>query len=308
VPTPTELQRDIQEFLRFLPADRPVAYDVHDAVALAGYSRLTISYAASDGDTIPAFLLVPDGEGPFPGLLLHHQHHGERHLGKSEVVGLAGDPLQAFGDVLARRGFLVLAPDAICFEDRRRHASGTVPHPEDTDQHYNEMCYRLVRGDTLMRKLLDDAAMGLSLLRRHPLVVPAQIGTCGHSFGGNTVLFHTALDPRIRFACASGAAGSYRYKLAHDVGLEMALVIPGFAARWDIDDLVRCIAPRPLLIASATDDPHAADAPEIIARARPAYARLDAADWLQHQHAEGQHALTPARFDAIVTWLVSLFT
>ena len=26
----------------------------------------------------------------------------------------------------------------------------------DVEQHYNEMCYRLLRGDTLMRKVLDD--------------------------------------------------------------------------------------------------------------------------------------------------------
>jgi predicted alpha/beta superfamily hydrolase len=49
-----------------------------------------------------------------------------------------------------------------------------------------------------------------------------EIGVLGHSYGGNTVLFHGALDERIRFACASGAACSYQYKLAHQLGIEMA--------------------------------------------------------------------------------------
>jgi catechol 2,3-dioxygenase-like lactoylglutathione lyase family enzyme len=35
---------------------------------------------------------------------------GLQELGKSEPAGLAGDPLQAFGPVLARQGVLVLAP------------------------------------------------------------------------------------------------------------------------------------------------------------------------------------------------------
>jgi cephalosporin-C deacetylase-like acetyl esterase len=111
-------------------------------------------------------------------------------------------------------------------------------------QHYDELCYRLVRGDTLMRKVLDDSARGISILRAHPLIDPARIGILGHSFGGNTVLFHAALDTRIAFACASGAACSYRYKMAHQYGIEMAEVIPGFAARFDIADLVMCMAPR----------------------------------------------------------------
>ena len=63
--------------------------------------------------------------------------------------------------------------------------------------------------------------------------------------GGNTALFLGALDPLVDFVCASGAPGSYRRKLARGIGLEMALIIPGFASRFDMDDCQRCIAPRP---------------------------------------------------------------
>src|SRR5262245_361091 len=133
------------------------------------------------------------------------------------------------------------------------------------------MCYRLVRGDTLMRKVLDDSARGVSLLRGHPLIDLERIGIMGHSYGGNTVLFHTALDERIRFACSSGAACTYRHKLAHHYGIEMAEVIPGFAARFDIEDLVRCMAPRPVLLVSATDDAASQDADAIVAAAGAAW-------------------------------------
>jgi hypothetical protein len=57
--------------------------------------------------------------------------------------------------------------------------------------------------------------------------------------GGNTALFHGGLDERIRFACARGAACTYQHKIAHQIGIEMAEVIPGFAARYDIQDVVR---------------------------------------------------------------------
>jgi dienelactone hydrolase len=241
------LRDAIHEFLRLGPAAPPPAATIHQTTPLAGYQRQRLSYPSTEGELIPAYRLIPEGMGPFPGLLIHHQHASQRHLGKSEVVGLAGDPLQAFGPELAARGFMVLAPDSICFEDRRRHASGLDPQPDDQMQHVNEMCYRLVRGDTLLRKVLADATQALDLLLAHPQVDGARLGVMGHSYGGNTTLFQAALDERLSFACASGALCSYAHKMAHEIGLEVALVVPGFAARWDMPHLLQCIAPRPLL-------------------------------------------------------------
>ncbi len=107
------------------------------------------------------------------------------------------------------RPLVVLAPDSICFEDRRQNIQGAEPDTEDVEQHYNEMCYRLLRGDTLMCKVLSDSAQAISLLCQHPLVDKNRVGILGHSYGGNTVLFHAALDERICFACSSGVACSY---------------------------------------------------------------------------------------------------
>lgn len=304
--TVDSLRRQISEFLGFGIPETPVPFATHNSVAEETYTRTLIRYTGQEGDPIPAFLLLPQGPGPFAAVLVHHQHHGQRHLGKSEVCGLAGDPLQAFGPALARRGLAVLAPDSICFEDRRRNRSGTeADEVADVEQHYNEMCYRLLAGDTLMRKVLDDSARGISLLRAHPLIDPARIGLMGHSYGGNTVLFHAALDERVRFACSSGAACSYQHKMAHQTGIEMAEVIPGFAARYDIENLVTCIAPRRALLVSATDDKSSQDADRIIAIAQETYAALGIAERLEHKRYQGGHALTRQRFDYIVRWLIS---
>lgn len=302
--TLSQMRAEISAFLKFDPLDSPVPFATEDAVSEEGYRRLRIRYKAEDGDEVPAFLLLPDGSGLYGAVLVHHQHHGQRQLGKSEVSGLAGDPLQAFGPALARQGMVVLAPDSICFEDRRKNRSGTEADEEDVAQHYNEMCYRLLKGDTLMRKVLSDSARGISLLRSHPLVDPGRVGILGHSYGGNTVLFHGALDERIRFACSSGAACSYEYKLANDIGIEMAEVIPGFAKRFDIPDLVACFAPRPILILSAMEDPHSKDAEQIVTTVREKYP----ISHIEHKRYEGGHALTRQRFDEIVHWLVQAVT
>ncbi len=305
-----DLRQQIRDFLGFHVPTDAVSFEEHGRVPENGYTRMRISFAGAEGDRIPAFLLLPDSSQPrpFPAILVHHQHNGERHLGKSEVCGLAGDPLQAFGPALAARGFAVLTPDSICFEDRRPHRSGIEPDERDTMQHFNELCYRLVRGDTLMRKVLDDSARAVSLLQQHPLIDAGRIGMLGHSYGGSTTLYHAPLDGRIHFACASGAACSFQVRLAHATGIEMSQVIPGFAARFDMQDLVACMAPRHLLLVSADADKYSMDADAIAQHGRQAYAVLNAADRLAHVRYPGGHPLTRERFDAIVQWLVDRAT
>ena len=51
-------------------------------------------------------------------MFCHHQHASNFEIGKSEVVGISGDADQAIGPELARLGYVVIAPDAIGFEER----------------------------------------------------------------------------------------------------------------------------------------------------------------------------------------------
>jgi hypothetical protein len=218
---------------------------------------------------------------------------------------MVGDPFQAFGPALAKKGFVVLAPDSICFEDRRKNRRGTVADEEnDWLQHYNEMCYRIINGDTLMRKVLEDAEVGVSLLYHHNMVDRHSIGTLGHSYGGNTVIFLSALDSRIRFACSSGAACTFKTKMINGTGIEMAEVIPGFAQKYDIQDLVKCIAPRRFMMVSSSDDKYSRDAGEIELNVRQQLGE-DESNWLEHKRFNGCHPLDRDRFDYIINWIVS---
>ena len=282
-----------------------IDYRLLDSMKENGYTRHLIEYNSYE-DKVIAFLLIPDILAKNPAILINHQHNGERHLGKSEVCGLAGNPLQAFAPELARKGFVVLAPDSICFEERRKNARGTEPLSGDGDflQHYNEMCYRIIKGDFLMRKVLNDAINGITLLSGLTFVDNKKIGTLGHSYGGNTVLFLSALDERIAFSCASGSACTYENRMENYVGIEMASVIPNFHSKYDIFDLVSCIAPRRLLIVSAEDDKYSRDATYIVEKARPAYEAYNALNDLCHKRYQGGHELTKDRFDLIIDWLM----
>ncbi len=281
-----------------------IEYDIVGSEIKEGYEQQLIVYQ-NEGSKIPAFLLIPDNAISCPAIIIHHQHNGQRHLGKSEVVGFAGNPLQAFGPPLAQRGFVVLCPDSICFEDRRTNATGISPQDNDGDflQHYNEMCYRIIKGDTLMRTVISDAMAGVSILENLPYVNKEKISTLGHSYGGNTVLFLMSIDKRIRYGCASGSACTFQNRMENGVGIEMASVIPNFYGKYDIDDLVKNIAPNKLLIVSADDDKYSKDADLIYQKVKPVYTSFNAGGNLQHKRYHGGHALTEERFNYIVNWL-----
>src|SRR6478736_4478987 len=300
------LRAELRHWLELKPPPIRVDTSVVDIDAQPSFERRRIRFVAAEGDWVPAFLLVPNElRRPAPAVLIHHQHNSERHFGKSEVCGLVGDPLQAFGPALALRGFVVLAADSICFEDRRTNCAGVEPHADDWLQHYNEMSYRLLRADTLMRKVLDDAEAALSLLASLDVVDPSRIGVLGHSYGGNTTLFQTALDERVQYACVSGAVCSFRNKMQHGTGIEMAEIIPGALERFEVHDLLKLAAPRPMLVVSGSEDRYSRDAAEMVRLASPSYVDAGAPDELQHREYQGGHALTRERFDHILEWIGS---
>ena len=155
-----------------------------------------------------------------------------------------------------------------------------------------------------MKKVINDAMSGITLLSHLDGVNPKRIGTLGHSYGGNTVLFLSALDQRIAYSCASGSACTFENRIKNNVGIEMASVIPNFHGKYDIYDLVSCIAPRRLLIVSSDDDKCSKDASYIVEKASPIYEEYNALHNLKHKRYQGGHALTKERFDDIINWLV----
>jgi dienelactone hydrolase len=268
-----------------------------------GYLEQAVTYTGHEGE-VPALLLVP--ERPCgAGVVVLHQHNSQWHLGKSEVAGLAGDPLQAFGPALARAGILVLAPDGVGFEDRRHSGPGTDEREDDRLQYFNEMSYRLVSGGLLATTVLGDGASGLSALIADERVDSSRVGVLGHSHGGNVTTMLAALDERVMFACASSSACSYTQRMLDRTGIEFAHLIPGMLKLADIGQLVELIAPRPLLLLSATEDRYSADTPQIVKVAAHAYREAGAPQALEHHRAQGGHALTKERFDTIIDWVIA---
>ena len=74
-----------------------------DERSRGSYVERRIRYPSPCGSSVAAYLLLPCADTSTGAVVVFHQHNGEWHLGKSEVVGIAGNPLQAFGARLAER-------------------------------------------------------------------------------------------------------------------------------------------------------------------------------------------------------------
>ena len=81
-------------------ADAPLDIQVHDSIERWQYQFYDLSYASPAGRRVPAFLFVPAGDGPFPGLIIMHGMPGSRQNSK------------AFAEQYAWTGAVVLAISA----------------------------------------------------------------------------------------------------------------------------------------------------------------------------------------------------
>lgn len=222
------------------------------------------------------------------------------------MCGLVGDPLQDFGSRLACAGFVVIAPDAVCFEERRVNAKGTKEnHAEDDWNHFLALCYGILTGETLAKISIEDAMGAISVLHGLESVDKTKIGCLGHSYGGNTTFFATAFDKRIKYAVSSGSVVSYQYRIDHSTGIEMSSIIPGFLKEFEIADVIKEIAPRDFLIVCSNEDKYSKDAPQIYEIVRERYISKNAERNLQIKQYKGGHQLTKERFDYILEWIIS---
>lgn len=274
----------------------PVEFQRGDAEERDGFVRERIEYRGLEDDLIPAFLFTPKGRDTLGGVVVFHQHNGGFHFGKSEVAGDVGDAFQTFGPALARRGIAVLAPDSITFEDRRGAVQGVEPDYYDWLQHYSAMSYRLLDGDVLMRKCLDDAQRALSVLLQATGMNERFVGVAGHSYGGYTALYHAAVDPRCQFACISGAVCSFETRCRENTGITLFEAVPGLARLIDTHDVLSAIGPRPTMVVSGSKDKYSRDADQVVAKVT--------GNFITELRVNREHALDQERFDSIIEWIV----
>lgn len=234
---------EIQKLLGTFPEKVALDSQVLEEVDCGSFTRRKVSYMVEADERINAYICTPKNlSGSVPAIFCHHQHHGEFELGKNEVVGLAGNPDQAYAKELAERGYITFAPDAIAFEERQGGGE------------WFALATRLVQGKTLMAKVLHDVSVGLDYLLTQPNVDSTKIGFIGHSYGGRMALWVPAFDNRIRASVSNCGCIDYRHSLTPDTGIQMEFCIPGFMEKFDLEDVIEHFDNCPLLISATTED------------------------------------------------------
>lgn len=208
-----------------------------------GYRIESLTYEVEPGDRVPALLLVPDGVDaahPAPAIAIWHQHAGQWHLGKSEPAGLAGNPMHHTGAALAKEGYVVLCPDALCFEERqdKKLKGGSY-------ERFEFLRY-VVAGKCMAWKNILDMRRAVDYLCSRPEVQAKRIGCYGHSMGSTHTWLVGPWEKRLKAlvanCCLPTYAAIHRTKLLHC----FPNFVPGFFQHGDTPDMAGLIAPRAL--------------------------------------------------------------
>jgi len=276
----------LDELLGPQPAPVPLNTETLESVAGDGYRRDKIVFDTEDTMSVPAYLLVPDGrDGGAPGAAVLACHgHGP---GKTQVVGLEHTdmPNADYALQLARRGYVVLAPDLRCFGERLDW------NPEDHYACDTNLVHAAMAGWNPLTQNIWDLRRCLDVLEQHPLVDPDRIGMVGISYGGTVTLFTAAVDRRVAASVVSGYFSSWAESHKMPWNMCGSQIMFGVLGRLEHEDLGALLAPRPLLVESGTEDllfPVAA-ATESVRRTRLVYDQYGAAERLVHDVFVGGH-------------------
>ena len=235
-----------QTLMQCLGGDWPKPCDLKPTVTktqqMDGYRLEWLSYEVEEGDRVPAIALIPNTlkNSAAPAIVIWHQHNGQWHLGKSEPAGLAGNPMHHTGLALVKLGYVVLCPDALCFEER-----------QDSQQKLKggaferfEFLRYVVAGKSMAWKNILDMRRAVDYLVSRAEVKADSIGCYGHSMGSTHTWLLGPWEPRLRAlvgnCCLPTYEGIHRTKLLHCFPNS----IPGVHVHGDTPDIAGLIAPR----------------------------------------------------------------
>jgi dienelactone hydrolase len=246
----------MQEAMGPLPDRSKLApLDVRESQREAGegYTRITLSFAAhlkdAPVDRVPAHLYSPDGvepRKPRAAMLVLHQTtpRGKHDVGPETIPenrGLAAE--------LARRGYVVLAPDYPSFGDYRFDFAAE---------------FRAGRYTSGTMKGIFNHMRAVDLLGERPEVDKDRIGVIGHSLGGHNAMFLAAFDERVKVVVTSCGwtpfEDYYGGKIAgwtsdrYMPRLREVYKLDATKVPFDFYEVVAAIAPRPFFSNSPLGD------------------------------------------------------
>ncbi len=263
-----------------LPEKTALHPSVFGEVRRADYSVAKVYFESLPGFFVTGNLYRPIGDGPFPAVLSPHGHWA---YGRLENTAINSGPGRAIN--LARQGFVVFTYDMVGYNDSQQ-----VPHTFSGQREY-------LWGLSLSGLQLWDSIRALDFLESLPYVRRDAIGMTGESGGGTQTFLASAVDRRIAVSVPVNMIS------LHMQGGCLCENPPGLRLETTNVEIAATIAPRPLLMISATGDWTNETLESEYPAMRGIYNLLDAPDHVRAVRITAEHNYNRESREAMYAWM-----
>ena len=251
------------------PAPKAYAMEVTDREQRDGYEARKIRFNLSEWSRVPAYLLVPEGEGPFPAIVLLHDHGAHFSIGKEKMVRpfhVAPEVMedadqwasqcydgQYVGDYLARHGYVVLAVDALFWGERGRKEGTSYDAQQALASNFLQM------GASWGAFINVDDMRSAEFLTSLPFVDKERVGSLGFSMGAYRSWMLAALTDVVRASASVCWMNTTEHLMTltntqNKGGSAYAMLIPALRRYLDYPHVASIACPKPTLFFNGTRD------------------------------------------------------
>jgi dienelactone hydrolase len=237
-------------------------------------------------ESLPGFFVTgnlyrPLGDGPFPAILSPHGHWAYGRLENSVTASVPGRAIS-----LARQGFVVFTHDMIGYNDSQQLEHRLFGGPREK-----------LWGLSMAGLQLWNDIRALDFLESLPYVRRDAIGATGASGGGTQVFLLAAVDERVAVAAPVNMIS------LHMQGGCLCENQPGLRLDTNNVEIAATIAPRPLLMVSATGDWTTNTMKQEYPAVRALYALRGAADRVHGVQFDAPHNYNRDSREAVYAWM-----
>ena len=264
----------------------PLNAEIFGKIEREGYSVEKVYFEPFPGFFTTGNLYRPLGKsGPFPGIVSPHGHWGRGRLENIERGSIPGRCIN-----FAKQGYVIFAYDMLGYND-----SG-----KQIDHRYGG-AHQDLWGLSAMGLQLQNSIRSIDFLESLSDVDNERIGCTGASGGGTQTFILTAVDERIKVSApvnmiSATMQGGCLCENAPNLRLD--------ASNLEIGALM---APRPLLLVSATGDWTVKTPTVEYPAIRSIYAHFDAEDKVHQVQVDAEHNYNKESREAVYAWFAKWF-
>ncbi|AKP52309.1 dienelactone hydrolase family protein [Cyclobacterium amurskyense] len=254
-----------------------------------GLSVEEISWVLPTGGRSEGIVLKPaNAKGKLPGIMAFHDHGGWKYFGKRKITRTSDErhPMMvdhqrmyyedlAWANEVAKRGYVVMVPDAFPFASRRvllkdvpknlrQGLNDDNPDLPENAKAYNN--WAKGQEDTMAKSLFSagtswpgvfmaEDQKALDILCDRNDVQADKVGCGGLSGGGMRTVFSGGLDPRIKCAVCVGFMTTWKDLVLHKSFTHTWMTFaPGLPPALDFPEILGLRVPLPTMVQNSIED------------------------------------------------------